>query len=704
MIDRFIASFVLLLTLTVGPGAAQDKPKPLPGDEMIYKYLCAETDKLSKKFMDGAKTLGEWKEKLPRLKREYMDMLGLWPIPEKTPLMATVTGQVEAHGVVVEKVHFQSKPGLYVTANVYHPSPRMSNANPGGRKYPAIVYVCGHSGKGRDGNKTAFQDHGFWFANNGYVCIVLDTLQLGEIPGVHHGTYGRPWTHLKSYGIDPPAPPLGKGGPGGVETRAWWWSAGYTPAGVECWNGIRAIDYLLTRPDVDPDKIGVTGISGGGAATFWIAAADDRVKVAVPVSGMSDLESYVKNKVVNGHCDCMFLYNTYQWDWTTIAALVAPRPLLFANSDNDGIFPMDGNRRIIAKLRDCYRLFPKPRDESSIPAGTGAVSLIEEYVSKGGHDYRPDLRIAIFKFLNKHLKGDTTTPVEDSAKYTPLPGKDLRVFPTDADLPKDAINGRIDETFVPRVQVELPTQEKFAEWKKDLLASLQSRVLYARIDDIIPAKSGYQADFSGEPHSFLATEPGIQATWHGIRTKVDDIRARTLIVATPRNGSAGSEQDWKPYFDKDVAIPIVRVRGGLPVAWTLKSPPNYVERSHVLLGRTTDQGRVWDVIAAIRMLHLRDGKQKDLGYRVIGGGQAGILAAYAALFEPSIKEVVVIDPPKSHKEGPHFLGVLRVLDIPEALGLLAPTPLTIIGGKDAAFDRTAEIYRLAGASDKLVRK
>ena len=90
--------------------------------------------------------------------------------------------------------------------------------------------------------------------------------------------------------------------------------------------------------------------------------------------------------------------------------------------------------------------------------------------------------------------------------------------------------------------------------------------------------------------------------------------------------------------------------------------------------------------------------------KLAGRGRAGILAAYAALFEPSIKEVVVIDPPKSHLEGPHFLGVLKVLDIPEALGLLAPTPLTIIGGNDPAFDRTAEIYRLAGAADKLTRK
>ena len=79
--------------------------------------------------------------------------------------------------------------------------------------------------------------------------------------------------------------------------------------------------------------------------------------------------------------------------------------------------------------------------------------------------------------------------------------------------------------------------------------------------------------------------------------------------------------------------------------------------------------------------------------------------AYAALFEPAINEVVIIDPPKSHMEGPHLLGVLRVLDIPEALGLLAPNvKLTLINAKDRAFDRTAEIYRLAGAADKFVRK
>src|SRR5205085_6291716 len=180
-----------------------------------------------------------------------------------------------------------------------------------------------------------------------------------------------------------------------------------TPAGVECWNGVRGIDYLVDRPDVDPERIAVTGISGGGAATFWIAAADPRVKVAVPVSGMSDLTSLVSHRVINGHCDCMFLYNSMQWPWATIATLIAPRPLLFVNSDADAIFPMDANERIINRLEGVYSLY-------------GASDRVDAIVSIGGSDYRQDIRQAAYRFINTHLKNDPR-PIEDSevdvAKY-----------------------------------------------------------------------------------------------------------------------------------------------------------------------------------------------------------------------------------------------------------------------------------------------
>jgi dienelactone hydrolase len=650
-----------------GLALADEPAKRKTPDEMIDGYLAAEVKRISAKFMDGVKTKDEWAAARPRLKREFLDMLGLDPLPDRTPLTAGVTGTLERSGVTIQNIHFQSRPGLYVTGNLYLP---LQKPNRKGAKHPGVLYVCGHSNRGRDGNKTAFQDHGLWFAANGYVCLIVDTLQLGEVAGKHHGTYN-----------------LG---------RWWWHDRGYTPAGVECWNGVRAIDYLVSRPEVDAEKIGVTGISGGGATTCWVAAADDRVKVAVPVSGMSDLECYVTDKVVNGHCDCMFPVNTYQWNLQTVLALFAPKPLLFANSDADPIFPMAGNRRIAERMRACYELL-------------GAKDKFDDYVSKGGHDYRPDLRVAVFGFFHKHLLGSDAA-VKD-ADFPKIDGKDLRVYPTDADLPRDAINPTADESFVPTATVKLPaTARDFAAWKTDTLKQLREKCFRALPEKVPAANEGKEGDGGARP---LRTEPGIEVDHMVVLQRLRDIDG--LGVGEPFGGVAIFVRNtnetnetfpyWlsKKYANGGSAV-YLDLRGGSERQWTRKNPPNTVERSLALLGQTADSGRVRDVASVLSIW-----KEKERGQvRVVAKGQAGIIAAYAALFVPDVvADMFVIDPPVSHRDGPHFLNVLRVLDVPEALGLLAPkVKLTLLGktAKDKAFDRTAALYAAAGAADKLVRE
>jgi hypothetical protein len=354
--------------------------------------------------------------------------------------------------------------------------------------------------------------------------------------------------------------------------------------------------------------------------------------------------------------------------------------MLFANSDNDRIFPMDGNRRVMEKLRKIYGMYERPDD-------------LREYVSAGGHDYRPDLRVAIFKFFNKHLKGDATTPVEDSAKYTPLKGRELRVFPEDADVPKDAINGRVDETFITPAKVKLPEKGKFEEWKKEMVAKVRAKC-FRPFPETIPIGNGYMAG-----SLFVKTTDR-----HAIIIPNEKVKDPSPLLAFADQFPGCPERRLELLLVKENMkheFVIVSPVGETAFSWTPKSPPNYVERSHALLGHTTDQGKIRDFIESVRYLQ-KGWKLKET--RIGGCGRDGILAAYAALFEPSVNEVIVIDPPKSHKEGPHFLNVLRVLDIPEALGLLAPRPLTIIGGKHPAFNTTEEIYRLAGAADKLTRK
>lgn len=649
------------------PAPAQPYGEPdreSPGDAMIQRYLAAEAGRVHAQFTNDLRSLESWEQARPAHRQEYLHMLGLWPLPERTPLHATVTRTIDGDGYKVDMLHFQSRPRLYVTANLYRPDPA-----PPGRQLPAVLYVCGHSNQGRAGNKTAYQSHGIWFARHGYVCLMVDSLQLGEIGAIHHGTYR--------------------------ENRWWWHSRGYTPAGVECWNGMRAIDLLRARRDVDPERIAVTGISGGGAATFWIAAADERVKVAVPVSGMADLPSYVGNRVINGHCDCMFLYNTFQWPWTRIASLIAPRPLLFVNSDADPIFPMDANERVINRLERIYSLY-------------GKSDFVDAVVSIGGHAYRQDIRQAAFRFINLHLKGDPSLVADSEVDLVtgprndrtyPIPIDQLRVFPTDSDLPEDELNTTIDEHFVPRANVALPDRAGFPAWKHGLLTELR-RVSFRTFPERIPTARLRPQDTPDGPQ--LETEPGIRVRLLQVAKPKSSNGSNRILLGVQGGGSTNAivallRALGRPGDELFVCEP----RGTGPTRWTRKNPPNYVERSLALLGRTADTGRVWDIIATARVIQGRKGHERE--FVLVGDGATAVLAAYAALWEPEIDTLILRDPPLSHRqpEAPQFLNVLRVCDVPEVLGMLAPRPLKVIATPNPKLRRTTQIYAAAGAASAL---
>lgn len=655
----WLASLVLMALAAPANVAGQSvaESAAAPGDAMIDRWLAARTERIERTILDdlGAPDA----DRARRLRGEYLFMLGLDPLPARTPLATTITGRRRGDGWVVEMLHYQSLPGLYVTANLWRPE-----ASPPGTRHPAVVYVCGHSGRGRDGNKTAFQDHGIWFARHGYVCLVVDTLQLGEIAAVHHGTYR--------------------------EGRWWWLSRGYTPAGVECWNGIRAVDLLVGRDDVDPERIGVTGISGGGATTFWIAAADERVRAAVPVSGMADLRAYVPDRCIDGHCDCMFLVNGFQWPWTRIAALVAPRPLLFVNSDADPIFPMSANERVAALLERVYALH-------------GAGDRFDAQVSLGGHAYRADIRAGAYRFLGTWLRDDPR-PVTDAEvdlvddtsapPSHPIPPERLRVFPTDADIPADQINTVIDERFVPIGLPSPPRPGEHGAWRDRLLAELE-RVTFRDVH-AVPTAPPVERPVVGpwriesEPGLFVELLPPDAAVLGGAR------RHRLVV--------AGDELADTDPAGEGTAVWRLDPRGVGAGRWTRRNPPNHVERSMALLGDTVAGGRVRDALAALAVIRSTDpdgAPRRPI--EVAGSGAAGLVAAYAAIFSPLASSVDLDDPPPTHMAdaAPAFLNILRVADAPTLLGLLAPRPLSIRSVEPARFAETERIYRAAGAADGL---
>jgi len=112
-------------------------------------------------------------------------------------------------------------------------------------------------------------------------------------------------------------------------------------ADTKVWNAIRALDYLETRPEADMKRIGLTGISGGGAMTWYTAAVDERISVAAPVCSTFTFGSQAEHWLARGQCDCIYYHNTYAWDFPTVGALIAPRPLLLLHSANDSVTPTE---------------------------------------------------------------------------------------------------------------------------------------------------------------------------------------------------------------------------------------------------------------------------------------------------------------------------------------------------------------------------
>lgn len=190
--------------------------QPTPWEQMlqsqkdVHEYLvrCARriTDNAAKELQSKE----TWESVRAKRLDEMRDMLGLLPWPARTPLNVKVTRVLDKGAYTIENIAFESMPNVYVTGNLYVPKNRNGRA-------PAIVYVCGHS-YSPQGDKVQYQRHGISFAKNGYVAFILDSIQIAETFALHHGVHS--------------------------QSLYDWYARGYTPAGVEAWNAMRAIDYL----------------------------------------------------------------------------------------------------------------------------------------------------------------------------------------------------------------------------------------------------------------------------------------------------------------------------------------------------------------------------------------------------------------------------------------------------------------------------
>ena len=645
----------LFLLALATPLAHAAEAETARGDQMIAEYFRQETAKLSEACLAEIGSLEDWQARRGAYREQLFHMLGLDPLPERTDLQAQVTGRVEHDGFVVEKLHFQSRPGLYVTANLYRPTQVE-------KPLPAVLYVCGHSGAREGeisfGNKTSYHHHGAWFARNGYVCLTIDSLQLGEIQGDHHGTH-----HLNQW---------------------WWLNRGYTPAGVEAWNCIRALDYLQSRDEVDGERLGVTGRSGGGAYSWWIAALDERVQCAVPVAGITDLQNHVVDGLLARHCDCMYMVNTFRWDYPLVAALVAPRPLLISNTDRDPIFPLDGVVRTHAKVRKIYELY-------------GAQEKLALQIAAGEHVDTQELRVHAFRWFDRHLKGEDKLVEKTAVKM--FEPQQLRVFD---ELPTDQQNTEIQETFVPLAAAP-SVPESPADWnaQRDRLREQLDQYVFRGWPnepgplDVQPAFTAERDGIRFTAHDFASQGPVRlrlyvarrageappelvvlnvldQEQWNEFLAAMRPGFAEQLDGETLPEANAESYRELQQMFQSfNWAMAYIAPRGIGPTRWNQdERHQTHLRRRFYLLGQTLDGMRVWDARRAIQTLRgLPDLQPTPLWLQSKGTMAANTL--HASLYEPEIARLDLYDLPRTHRQGPYYLNIARYLHLPEAVALAA---------------------------------
>lgn len=337
--------------------------------------------------------LSQWKVRAESVRKQICVGAGLEPFPKRTPLNSVIKNKRVFDGYSVESVAFESRKGFLVYGNLYRPlSSKVSNAE-SQKTYPGILCPHGHAQPPNEGRYRADQQNRCaTLARMGAIVFSYDMIGFGD--SRHLG-----WKHQHPQALT-----------------------------LQTWSSIRAIDFLESIPDVDDQRIGVTGCSGGGTQTFLLTALDPRVAVSVPVVMVS--------AHFFGGCNCesgMPIHKTKNLETNNaeIAALAAPRPMLLVSVGGD--WTKNTPKVEFPYIQNVYKLY-------------GSMKNVENvHLPKEGHGYQISKRQAMYPFMVKHLKLnpkgvlDESTGRYDESKNTLETPEQMRVFSRTADLPPSSL-------------------------------------------------------------------------------------------------------------------------------------------------------------------------------------------------------------------------------------------------------------------------
>jgi cephalosporin-C deacetylase-like acetyl esterase len=598
--------------------------------------------------------------------------------PERTPLNARVTGVLDRGDYKIEKIIFESQPRFYVTANLYLPKT-------GQPPYPAILYPLGHE----QGAKA----HSAWqimlgsLAKKGYVALAWDTLGQGERIQIYDHDFEE-WKVRAS-------------------------TTEHTVQGTQClligdaiarytiWDGIRALDYLLARPEVDAKRVACTGNSGGGTHTAYLSALDDRIQVAAPSCYITSWRQML-HTIGPQDAEQVFPY----WirdglDYPDFIYAFAPKPYRILSAIRD-FFPIGGARQTFEEARRVY-------------ARVGATDKLSMFEADDGHGYTHPRRMAGYAWFARWLKGEEDQGPEPEIQIATE--QDLQCTPAGqvVDLPDAETVFSLNRKRVAQIHRPQLTPDALRARVRELTGYESSQGPVALQSYGTMARDGYHIE-----KLVYDSEPGIQIPALLFTPETGgSSRKPALVYVNGRGKAAGVSEDVEPFVKSGFVVLSIDARGMGETRWKNENNPTDFERyfgdydsamTAILIGKTMPGMRAQDITRGVDLLAARSDVDAS---NIFGFGKdaGAVPMLYAAVLDNRIRRVALegmlesygwIIQHRIHRQIFEQIvpGALKYFDLPDLVAALVSRPVWIVNaanglGHPVPRDEVRDTYGVA---------
>ncbi len=647
---RLFHSAIVILLVSACPTAAgaedasnvnaELRVLPDADDPRLHSYLLdavtQQYDARRDAVADALRSADAVRQRRKLLREQYRQMLG--PLPERTPLNARTVGTIACDGYRIERVIYESRPHHHVTANLYLPDPLDA-------RVPGVLVPCGHSANGKASE--AYQSACILLARNGCAALIYDPIGQGErnqlLDLQRHGTTEHTLVGACALPV------------------------GWTTATFRVWDGLRSMDYLASRTEVDPQRLGCTGNSGGGTMTTWLMAIDDRILAAAPSCFVTTVERVFKTI---GPQDCEQHFpgqGAFGIEHTDFVTMRAPQPTIILPAERD-FFDIGGTRIAYAEAQDIYRVLGKPDH-------VGLFTYDDE------HGFSRPRREAAVAWMRRWLADDPRTVTEpeprlqsDAALQVTTSGQVLQEFDEERSVVDFARERAADLALTSHAvwnatstPARLSTIQQLLGLPAglDLRSQTTSHGVIER-DGYTIEKLAIQRPGQVPQPALLFVPDGADAAGERLpavlyvdgRGKATDAQPGGAVEQLVRDGQVVLSVDLRGYGET-----------------TDRDKDRYLNdefRTAMLafhIGRPLVGQRVEDLLAALAVLSAHRLVDPE-SVRLVGVGRAGPVALHAAVIEPRLRSVTLRQSIRSWADD--LVG--RPL-VPNHLGLVVPGAL-----------------------------